>query len=114
MKRSPSRLVVLSLMVVISAIAQSSPPQGRGVTQEQQVVGYWVDPSTGLMWAGKDNGRDASWQKAMRYCRDMGLARYSDWRLATIDELQGIYDPTAKAPGPVSQHTGQPLRVPFT
>ena len=33
--------------------------------------GYWVDPSTSLMWAGKDNGKDVSWNKAMKYCRDL-------------------------------------------
>jgi hypothetical protein len=51
------------------------------------------------MWAWKDNGKDVSWHRAMKYCRDLRLAGYSDWRLATIDELQGTYDRKAKAPG---------------
>jgi hypothetical protein len=59
----------------------------------------WTDPSTGLMWAGKDNGKDVSWKKAMKYCRDLRLAGYSDWRLATLAELEGIYDKSANAPG---------------
>lgn len=54
--------------------------------------GYWVDPSTGLMWAAKDNGQNITWKKAMRYCRNLQLAGYSDWKLPTIDQLQGIYD----------------------
>jgi hypothetical protein len=70
-----------------------------GFSQDTQVRGYWVDPSTGLMWAGKDNGKDVSWMKAMKYCRDSRLAGYSDWRLATLSELDGIYDKTASAPG---------------
>jgi hypothetical protein len=61
--------------------------------------GFWIDPSTGLMWAGKDNGRDVSWKGAVRYCRDLRLAGYSDWRLATLSELEGIYDKNANAPG---------------
>ena len=86
------------------ADAQSST-QDRWLERDTQVRGYWIDPSTGLMWAGKDNnGKDVSWQKAMKYCRDLRLAGYSDWRLATIDELQGIYDESAEAPGLAGKH----------
>jgi hypothetical protein len=70
-----------------------------GSPQDTQVRGYWVDPSTGLMWASKDNGKDVSWKKAMKYCRNSRLAGYSDWRLATLSELEGIYDKTANTPG---------------
>jgi hypothetical protein len=51
------------------------------------------------MWAAKDNGKDVSWSKAVKYCRNLRLAGYSDWRLANMVELQGIYDKTANAPG---------------
>ena len=69
------------------------------LSQDTQTGGYWVDLSTRLMWAAKDNGRDVKWKKAVQYCRDMRLAGYSDWRLATLPELEGIYDKTAVAPG---------------
>ena len=52
----------------------------------------WTDPATGLMWARNDNGSDVNWQQAMDYCQNLQLAGRSDWRLPTIDELQGIYD----------------------
>jgi hypothetical protein len=39
------------------------------------------------------------WSKATKYCRDLRLGGYADWRLATIEELEGIYDSTANAPG---------------
>ncbi|MGA9717181.1 MAG: DUF1566 domain-containing protein [Acidobacteriaceae bacterium] len=92
--------VVLFLLYVIAMIAGAqSPTSDRGLAQETQVRGYWVDPSTGLMWAGKDNGKDVSWKKAMKYCRDLRLAGYSDWKLATLAELEGIYDKSANAPG---------------
>lgn len=71
--------------------------------------GYWTDPSTGLMGAGKDNGRDVNWRKATNYCRELRLAAYSDWRLATIDELQGILDPSAKSPGLAGKHGDEPF-----
>jgi hypothetical protein len=67
--------------------------------QETQVRGYWVDPATGLMWAGKDNGKDVSWKGAVKYCRNLKLAGYSDWRLASLDELGGIYDKKAEVQG---------------
>ena len=70
--------------------------------------GYWVDPSTGFMWAGKDNGKDVSWKGAVKYCRNLRLAGYSDWRLATIDELRDIYDKTANAPGLAGMHDDDP------
>jgi hypothetical protein len=68
------------------------------------VRGYWVDPSTGLMWAGRDNGKDVSWKGALRYCRNLRLAGHSDWRLATLTELGEIYDKNANAPGLAGMH----------
>jgi hypothetical protein len=62
--------------------------------REAQARGYWVDQSTGLMWAAKDNGKRVGWHQAMRYCRKLRLADYSDWTLATIDELERLIDNT--------------------
>jgi hypothetical protein len=95
------RATFAALLLAVSAALASvqSAPEDQGAAQETQTRGYWIDPSTGLMWAGRDNGRDVSWKKALRYCRDLRLARYSDWRLANIGELGGIYDKNANAPG---------------
>ena len=51
------------------------------------------------MWAGSDSSKDVSWKKAMKYCRDLRLAGYSDWRLPNMAELQAIHDSSANAPG---------------
>lgn len=67
-------------------------------TQETQARGYWVDPSTGLMWAGKDNGKAVTWHKARKYCRSLRLAGYSDWRQATLEELGSLVDKKDYAP----------------
>ena len=90
-------LILLSIVAMIASV--QSATQDQSTSQETQVRGYWVDPSTGLMWAGKDNGKDVNVRLATKYCRDLRLAGYSDWRLATIDELQGIYDKTVDTPG---------------
>jgi RHS repeat-associated protein len=75
------RAKAAALLLLVSAFIASaqSAPEGRSGAQETQVRGYWIDSSTGLTWAGKDNGRDVSWKKAMKYCRDLRLAGYSDW-----------------------------------
>jgi hypothetical protein len=83
-------LIVLSVITVICG-AQSQANDHAGA-QETQARGYWIDPSTGLMWTAKDNGNNIPWGKAMKYCQNLSLAGYSDWRLPSVDELQGIYD----------------------
>jgi len=99
--------LILLLFAAITASAQS-PTSNQGTESETQMRGYWIDPSTGLRWAGKDNGRDVSWKGAVKYCRNLRLAGYSDWRLATIDELRGIYEKTANAPGLAGMHDDDP------
>ncbi|WP_353068242.1 DUF1566 domain-containing protein [Tunturibacter empetritectus] len=81
---------LLTFLILNSSIVMTGQQ-----TQEAQAHRYWVDPSTELMWAGKD----VSYHKAMKYCNDLRLAEYSDWRLATMFELQPIFDRSAEAPG---------------
>jgi hypothetical protein len=90
--------VLLFSVSALLASAQSASEKSKGV-QETQARGFWTDPSTGLMWAGKDNCKDVSWKKAIKYCSNLRLAGYSDWRLANMAELQGIFDLTANSPG---------------
>lgn len=105
-------LVLISFCTLVVIAGAQSSTQDQRLAQETQVRGYWVDPSTGLMWAGKDNGKDLSWHKAMKYCRNLRLAGFSDWRLATLEELVGIHDKSAEAPGenPRSRwHEAEPM-----
>ncbi|MDM8541871.1 caspase family protein [Desulfococcaceae bacterium HSG9] len=50
------------------------------------------DTKSGLIWAAKDNGEDIDWKDAKKYCENYKAGGYTDWRLPTIDELEGIYD----------------------
>jgi hypothetical protein len=52
----------------------------------------WTDKATGLMWAKDSTSSDVTWNEASNYCSNLRLAGYSNWRLATIDELAGISD----------------------
>ena len=84
---------------VDEALKQAQEQEGRKLALVTQAVGYWNDPSTGLMWAAKDSGKDLSWKDAAKYCRNLRTAGYSDWRLANMAELQGIYDRSSFSPG---------------
>ena len=59
----------------------------------------WTDPTTGLLWSSHDNGTDVNWDQANNYCQNLMLAGYLNWRLPTIDELEGIYDRTKNVSG---------------
>jgi hypothetical protein len=50
------------------------------------------------MWAAKDNGKDVNWHEATEYCRNLRLAGYSDWSLATLEELASLVDKGDLAP----------------
>lgn len=93
--------VLLFFASALMASAQSNP---QGHPQATQTRGFWIDPSTGLMWMARDNGRDVSWKKAMKYCRDLRLAGYSDWRLPNMAELQGTYDEAVNSQGLAGVH----------
>jgi len=96
-----------ALLLFIASIQSSTQSVPESQAQDTQVRGFWIDPSTGLMWAEKDNGKDVSFKNAVKYCRDLRLAGYSDWRLANMPELQGIYDTTANAPGRAGSGNGR-------
>jgi len=83
---SGSRIVAMRtksaflLMAFTTAVIVSAGLLERAAAQDNQTKAIWVDPSTGLMWAGKDNGKDVSWRAAMKYCHDLRLNGYSDGR----------------------------------
>ena len=73
---------------------KAAQEQRERVARELGAV-TWTDPATGLMWTKKDNDSYVNWQQAMDYCRNLKLDSHTDWRLPTIDELQGIFDANA-------------------
>jgi hypothetical protein len=83
--------LILSSVVIIVVVAsgQSAPDASVRESQRGEV---WIDPSTALMWATSDNGFNINWGHANKYCRGLKLGGYLDWRLPTVEELEGIYD----------------------
>jgi len=83
-------------LIVVCAVGVAGGAQtinkADALTSETQALGYWVDPSSGLMWAAKDNGKDVNWHQATSYCQKLRLGGYSDWRLATEPCQAGLPD----------------------
>ena len=58
--------------------------------------GTVTDNQTGLMWAAQDNGSPINWMDANAYCRAYKGGGYADWRMPTLEELAGLYEPQEK------------------
>jgi len=88
--------------LVPSTLAQTSTGVGKPEQTKNTnhvVESTWTDTTTGLIWTKKDNGSDVNWNQASAYCQSLRLGGNSDWRLPTIDEFNGIYDPSVDIPG---------------
>lgn len=59
--------------------------------------GTVTDITTDLMWQ-KETGKKCDWEEANSYCEELRLAGHKDWRLPTIQELQGIVDYSRSSP----------------
>jgi hypothetical protein len=82
------------LLLFLFGVGMQARAQNQTPANAAPPVG-WTDPATGLAWTTEDNGSDVNWSQATTYCSNQRLGGYSDWRLPTIDELQGIYDASA-------------------
>jgi hypothetical protein len=102
------RITFAPILLIAALAAGAQSASNDAAKRKSSTREYWADPDTGLMWAGRDSGKDLSWKAAFKYCRDLRLTGYSDWRLANMAELQGIYDRTAEAPGLAGMHSEEP------
>ena len=50
------------------------------------------DKATGLMWQKEDSKSGMDWRNALKYCEELSLGGYNDWRLPNAKELQSIVD----------------------
>jgi hypothetical protein len=84
------------LLLVLATVGAQARAQNQ--TPANIALVGWTDPDTGLTWTKQDNGSDVNWNQAITYCTNLRLGGYIDWRLPTIDELQGIYDSSIDVP----------------
>ena len=83
--------IVLLLIIIIPTVASERfIDNGDGTISDTQ---------TGLMWAGKDNGKPINWKDSWQYCKNYRGGGYADWRMPTLLEIQTLYDPTISGQG---------------
>jgi flagellar biosynthesis GTPase FlhF len=58
----------------------------------------FVDKKTNLMWE-KERGNSFTWQNAMKYCENLELSGYSNWRLPSLDETNSLLTNTMQSQG---------------
>jgi formylglycine-generating enzyme required for sulfatase activity len=54
--------------------------------------GTVLDTRTNLIWAGEDNDFGINWADAESYCENYRGGGYTDWRMPTLGELEGLYE----------------------
>ncbi|SLM31434.1 exported hypothetical protein [Desulfamplus magnetovallimortis] len=56
------------------------------------------DIRTGLQWQRQDDSVERTWSDACKYCEELVLGGYYDWRIPEIEELVSIIDYTEYSP----------------
>ena len=62
-----------------------------------------IDNTNNLMWQDSSGDVLRTWSEAISYCENLDFAGYSDWRLATIEELYSITDQRKNSTPSVNQ-----------
>jgi hypothetical protein len=90
--------------------ARETGRDGRFIAYDNGTV---LDTSTKLMWAANDNGSDINWENAKVYCENYRGGGYTDWRMPTRDELEGLYnkDKTYKSDCGYDVHLTELIRL---
>jgi hypothetical protein len=60
------KFAALLLSVAAIQVNAQSVLEDHHAVQNTQVLGYWIDPASGLMWAGKDNGKSPDYVNEVR------------------------------------------------
>ena len=79
----------------VSPLPPRRREDGRFIAYDNGTV---LDTKTNLMWAAKDNGYNIGWSAAKSYCENYRGGGYSDWRMPTLAELEGLYDSSKYGP----------------
>jgi len=81
----------ISILLLFLSIALHS--NDRLKIRNKVVIDRW----SGLMWQ-KSSSKGGNWHNAVKYCKNLNLAGYKDWRLPNIDELMSIVDKNSYSP----------------
>lgn len=59
------------------------------ITSTDEII---VDSRSKLMWTKTDNGSDITWSDAIKYCENLSLNGFNDWRLPSVLDLRATND----------------------
>ncbi len=100
--------LILGLVILCAAAALANPSTGP-----DELV--FSDPGSGLMWQRGDSYHDLekgiNWYEALEYVAKKNaekFAGFNDWRLPTMEELNGLYDPARKVKSKDKEALGLP------
>ena len=101
MKKTLGTMVAIMLVAILigtfmtakNASAGETAEDGRFIANDDGTV---LDTKTNLMWAATDNGADINRQGAKSYCENYRGGGYTDWRMPTMNELEGLRDRSVK------------------
>jgi hypothetical protein len=85
--------IATGLGLIFSACAPSNPQPASAAPSEPASRGYWVDPDTHFMWAAKDSGYEITWERAVKYCKNLKTGGFRDWTLPTKEQLATVDSP---------------------
>jgi hypothetical protein len=88
-------VLLIGVFITEAAAAEETSNDGRFIAYNDGTV---LDTQTNLMWAKRDNGGNIDWANAKSYCENYRGGDYTDWRMPTVDELQGLYDANKSRP----------------
>ena len=98
--RNFGRKKIAAITVCLTILAFAFKPSEAAERFSDNDNGSVVDNKTGLIWQKGDShhhlGQPVSWYDALDYADRMNgkkFAGYGDWRLPTLKELHGIWDP---------------------
>jgi len=66
--------------------------------KQKQAKNYVIDPKTNLMWQDDrdTNSIKRNFKGAQKYCDELEMGGYNDWRLPNAGELYSLVDETKK------------------
>jgi hypothetical protein len=86
---------VVAIVLIGTCIAAHYSTAGEKARDSRFIAydnGTVLDTRTNLIWAGKDNGGTINWIDAKNYCENYRGGGFTDWRMPTLDKLEGLYD----------------------
>jgi hypothetical protein len=86
--------VFLNVLLLVSVVMTTAGAHGAERFRDNG-DGTVTDSERNLMWGQTDNFGDVDWKQASRWIRFTFpytiQARYDDWRMPTLEELQSLY-----------------------